>query len=394
MENNTKSCKLRIPKDLSSKTPAFLVNFSNGNINSKFSDQIHFKNLLPTEDKNKTRRVLIASNGRLNYQSDPVEDNINKSKMCYYIGVRSKTSDKMKIYNAALFHLKPIRKTDSLPTTDEVKNTRERLDDLTASFGSKGKKRTMNARQKYSTSITPVDDTIEDLTLDDSLSHINNPVAFPNPSTSSIEYLPPQNREATSVDEVYRIGDIINSEDDKCLDELAETLLEEIPTEFTKWKVEGTYCEYVLRHLNSTIDYVKVKYLLYYDFLVKFSQLKVMDIRKKDPIPDIPYPIKSSLLESYTVTSQTESGQPIRSLSSIMKDKLLAYMLVLALFIDDYCVNLAEVQLGTKYGLPKIAKIAQVLGCHTTSRKVNDSAVQFAELKFPLVIHQKYYKKF
>lgn len=393
MENYSTPCKLRIPKDLHHKTPGFLVNFSNGSVNRKFSRKLQYKCLLPVDVKDK--RILVANSDRLMYQSDFVTRacDQDQSKLRYYIGVRNKTSGKMKVYDALSFHLKPILKADPEPSssTSGERSHRDKMADLTANFGSKEMKRSMNARLKYSTDAKPLEHTLEDMSLNGSFQGADHSISLP--SSSNIEYIPPQNIDAKSVDEVYRITDIIPFEDDHLLTQLADKLLEDLPHSLPQWTSDSTYCEYVLNHLNTSLDEVKVKYLVYYNFLVEFSLLLASDMRKRDPAPGIPEPIKSNLLQFYTISNEIESGKIVRHFSQVMKDKLLAYMLVLALFIDDFSVNLAEVQSGTKFGMQKLVAIAQALGCYVTRRKIENSAIQFAELKLPLFVKPKYYKK-
>lgn len=395
MEDNSVSCKLKISKDLAGKTPVFLVDFPNGAVNFNNSDKLNFKcyRQCTNEDVGdyRTKRVLCATNDRLKFKSTTYDDKYCGSRFRYFVGVRKKKSTKMRVYESVSFHLKPLRNSCDTSLTSETKNLREKLDDLTSSFGSKGKKRSMASRLKYSTDNSQLDSTLDDLALDDSLNNYSTPVN--KTSTTNIEYIPPQNRDAQFVNEVYNIKDIIPIEVDEYLAERAEELLQDIPTHLTRWKTDSTFCEYVLKHMDVDLSNTKMKYLILYNYMVKFSCLLSSDIRKKDPAPEIPEPVKSYLLETFTAASVMENGRTVRSFPQKVKDKLLAYIIVIALFIDDFCVNIALLQNGMKYGIPKVSNVAQAVGCYVNRRKINNVSVQFAELKLPLNSLTKYYKK-
>lgn len=396
MESNNLIFKLKIPKNSTSTSPVFLVDFSNGRLNLNDSKHLEFTSYRHVQDENDSnaRRMLVANNGRLNYKGTSFENNHNPlmSSPRYCIGVRNKTTGRMKIYTCVLFHLKPIMNsavTANLPSED--KNYREKMDLLTMNFGSKGKKRVVNARLKYSVESVPSADALEDIKLNES--SLMNKTSSPSTPTSTIEYIPPQNREAQTPSEVYNIHDIISPVEEEHLFYLAESLLQEYPNRITEWKQNGTYCKYVLSHLEKTRDIEKVKCLVYYNYLVMFSKLTYKDIKKVDPIPEIEEPFKSKLLECFTISSYTETGKRNRNLPLKMKDKLASYLVVLALIIDDYCVDIALVTSDLKFGLTAISNIAQALGCHIATRKVRDAALKFAELKLPLVVYRKPFRK-
>lgn len=393
------SCKLKIPSDMNGKSPVFIVNFPNGSVNLQRSNQLNFKCYKQTVDSDtnfQSKRILCATNGRLNFQSAITDkSNCCENRYSYFVGVRNKETGKMKVYNSSSFVLKPIIKTRIVrPSTPAEKSYRERLNDLTTSFGSKGKKRSMVARKRYATDTNLLDGALEDMTLKDSPVVAKTSVRSKPISSTDIEYVPLKNPDAKSVEEVYNINDIVPVELHEFLTQQADELLRDLPNNLTMWTSDRLYCDYVLKHLESGVDISRVKFLVYFDSLFKFSSLRSTDIRKKDPVPEISEPIKSNLLDVFTVSAVSEFGRVSRTFPLKMKDKLLAYMIVLALFIDDYSVNLCLVQSGTKYGLPKVINVAQAVGCHVTRQKVGVSFVQFAQLKLPLFVLRRYSKKF
>lgn len=202
----------------------------------------------------------------------------------------------------------------------------------------------------------------------------------------NLSYLPTLNREAEAVDQVFDINEIITPEEDSILEKEARLIV----NDGEKLSELGSRsCKYVYSHLNHLHnDVQKAKYLIYFNYLVSFQHLKYADVNKKDSANGIPQPFRQRLLDNFTTTSKNaNSGRITRQFPMLMKDKIVAYILVLALFIDDFMVNTNHVLNDLNaVGLPKLTTISHAIGCHIKSQKVGDETVKFVELKLPLYV--------
>ncbi|KAG0429636.1 hypothetical protein HPB47_023462 [Ixodes persulcatus] len=203
---------------------------------------------------------------------------------------------------------------------------------------------------------------------------------------------PSPEQDATIPQEVYRLEDIIPPAQNGYLDELAEPFLTADSDDIAKWRSEAEYPEYVLQRLGRLSRdplnrVLEARMLIYYHMLIQVSRLKYTDLKRKDPLPNIDAPLKHILLDTFTLTSKNEKGMTSRTFPQRMKDKVLAYILVLVLILEDYKFDFGLVQPDTKAANMRMTTLSYALGCHVGSHKLPGSHVttKFLELKLPLV---------
>ncbi|XP_015916978.1 DNA-directed RNA polymerase I subunit RPA49 [Parasteatoda tepidariorum] len=384
--------KLKFSSKIGKKAPVFIAEFTNGRVDADSKIQFESfilenrESMIGSGDAN---RKLMANNGRLSY----LGSSRDASALQYFVGVRNKNTGKMKLYDSTRFILKPvITSKDAIVSenTNAEKNYWEDRNKLTQEFGGKTQKRILKARLKLDVKT----DSLEELANDDSVSASPQP---PDPfanSPQTVSYLPPANRNAQSLDEVFDINDIISPEIEASLRDHADSWLETYETD--KDTAKQHFCKFVLERIEGNLQNPeKLKYLLYYNHLVTFSQLTYADIRKKDPAPLIPEPLKGSMIRKFTLTTKTEGGRTSRSFPPQQKDKLIANLIVLALLIDNYCAHMPHILMDLKRVTPKhFTNIAQTLGCFITSQKLGDQSEKFVQLKLPLnIVLPKYTKR-
>ncbi|KAM7304143.1 DNA-directed RNA polymerase I subunit RPA49 [Ixodes scapularis] len=210
---------------------------------------------------------------------------------------------------------------------------------------------------------------------------------------SILEFIPPQNKDATIPQEVYRIEDIIPLVQNGYLDELAEPFLTADADDVVKWRSEAEYPDYVLQRLgrlsrDPLSRVLEARMLIYYPMLIQVSRLRYTDLKRKDPLPNIDAPLKHILLDTFTLTSKNERGMTSRTFPERMNDKVLAYILVLVLILEDYKYDFRLVQPDTKAANMRMTTLSYALGCHVGSHKLPGSHVttKFLKLKLPLVM--------
>ncbi|KAG8190100.1 hypothetical protein JTE90_006038 [Oedothorax gibbosus] len=388
MEEETNTCRFKVSSKLKKRIPVFLTDFGHSQVKmNKESNVLKFESFKSDEDvadiSVNANRKLLANSGHTDYAGSTSKE---AHPFRYMIGVRDKNTGKMKLFDSVLFRMKPVLKFEETDTqVSAAKTYWEGLKDLTQTFGIKSQKRAMSAHLKNAANAS----------IDESMINASDLERSVLVSASqNLEYLPTINREAGSVGQVFDIYEIITPEEDGILEQEAKSIIDD-DEKLAELKAHS--CKYVATHLqNLHNDVQKAKYLIYFNYLVVFQHLRYQDIQKKDVIKDIPQPIRKKLLDDFTVTSIKEkTGKALRGYPMQMKDKVLSRILVLALFIDDFLVNMNSL-LGdlNQVWEKKLTDMAHALGCHVRNLKAGDDTVKCVELKLPLyVLMPKYAKK-
>ncbi|KFM60605.1 DNA-directed RNA polymerase I subunit RPA49, partial [Stegodyphus mimosarum] len=395
IEGENSACELKISKRLSKKKcPAYVCVFQQ-QLNLDCGS-VTFESYSADAAVNNNRdgkKLILAKAGLATFTgSSSLKERMEESiKNRYFVGVRNKRTGEMNLYETLLIDMDSAL---NICPSDEITNANnysEAVSNLTANFGSKNQKRALNQYHNYKVETSELGEILDEMPLGD----ISLNISASHNASQSIDYIPPQNLNTITIAKVYNLSDIITLEEDSALNELAANFIKATAEDIEVWKKENRYCKYVLSHLEGEIklEHEKAKYLVYYNYLISFLKLGYTDIRKKDPATHIPEPFRSKFLNVFTLTSSTESKKSYRTFPQQMKDKLLAHLLVVALFIDDFTTNVALIHSDLRIALNRVVSVFQALGCHVSNRKINDHTVKAAELKFPLYVPPKYSKK-
>lgn len=289
--------------------------------------------------------------------------------------VLNRKNSTVKLYNADFFQLKPQIKRQAIIDVKNEKTYREKSSDLTCAFGSKTQIKKMNANKKYnSTSGNP--DSTNDLLATMSEIKIEQSFASTSKESSASDAIPPQNSSAVNVDEVYDLYDIISKEEFGMLDSEAQVFLSVNHDVITEWKNENKYPEFIIEFLQNNLlsmNIYKAKLLCYLNFMFHFLKTTYADWKKKNPVPVVPEPFKQKLMEVFTINKTL----PLR-----LKDKLLAYAMVLGLKLNNYFINCNTFASSVKISMKKMTSVAYALGCHVSESK--KEGIKTIQLKLPL----------
>ncbi|XP_035217201.1 DNA-directed RNA polymerase I subunit RPA49-like isoform X2 [Stegodyphus dumicola] len=284
----------------------------------------------------KPERILVADNGHIKYTGCNYKST-EEASCLFKVGVFHKRSQKFKFYDAEVFHLQPL-----LNSHMEVNKTGSyQADDLTLAFGSKSRQKMINSRRN----LGPAESNVID-------------------------------SEFLKFDTNENLGmKIITAEEYDALESHAEFLLGASYEKIAVWKQASVYCDVVIKYLESSCGSLTLhnaKLLCYLQYMMCFLKLTYLDMRKKDPVPHVPEPFKQKLKDKFFLKN--------RSFPPSMKDKLLAYAMVLALTLHHYNLNGNLLASSCKIAMKRIDLIAGALGCHV--RQKDD--VKWIELKLPL----------
>ncbi|NXP19452.1 RPA49 polymerase, partial [Scytalopus superciliaris] len=159
---------------------------------------------------------------------------------------------------------------------------------------------------------------------------------------------------------------------------------------------ERSHCSFVLEELKflpadeKSRDH-KARCLWFLDTLVKFSHLKV--IKKKNAMgPECPHIISRKLMKNFT--SLTYNNGSVQNLiSASMKAKIAAYVITLALHINNFQTDLTILQNDMKLQESRILDIAKALRLKVSKAKgapglESDQNHKLGTLSLPLPVQK------
>ncbi|NWI80848.1 RPA49 polymerase, partial [Dryoscopus gambensis] len=209
-------------------------------------------------------------------------------------------------------------------------------------------------------------------------------------------FLPPCHEDADRPEHVYKFEDILSPAEYEALRVPAAALASVTAEELAKRAEERSHCSFVLEELKflptdeRSRDH-KARCLWFLDTLIRFSHLKV--IKKKHPMgPECPHIISRKLMKNFT--SLTYNNGSIQNLiSASMKAKITAYVIALALHINNFQTDLTVLQNDMKLPESRILDIAKALRLRVSKAKgvpglENDQNHKLGTLSLPLPLQK------
>ncbi|XP_002156798.3 DNA-directed RNA polymerase I subunit RPA49 isoform X1 [Hydra vulgaris] len=339
-----------------------LVQFENGQLKS--STDIKFQ-LIRSKNPKSNKRMLIADTKALGYIGTITQKQQNCLK--YYVGVvNKKTKTIESVEECQLCTLKPYL-SDKRTEANIVPLTtyKEKVDSLLATFGSAKQKSLFKSRKKHEAVKATISDKVINIASD-----IVKDIPFSPEKSEPVQdffVIPPKYDDATRVEELFHIDDIIDYKHYQHLKIHSKPILECNQEILEKWQLEKTYNDFVLHHIsmlptNRLEREERSCYLLYLHFLMVLFKLPYKDIRKKDPCPSIPLEVKRYMLDMFTA-----SDGRYRTIPTKYKDKLLCYILVLSLIIEGFQMDCNLLLKDLKLTVPKLTQLLRAIGCTVRS---------------------------
>ncbi|KAF1499555.1 DNA-directed RNA polymerase I subunit RPA49, partial [Eudyptula minor novaehollandiae] len=209
-------------------------------------------------------------------------------------------------------------------------------------------------------------------------------------------FLPPCNEDADKPENVYKFEDILSPAEYEALRAPAAVFVNITPEEIAKKAEDKSHCSFVLEELKflpadeKSRDH-KSRCLWFLDTLIKFSYLKV--IKKKHPMgPECPHIISRKLMKNFT--SLTYNNGSVQNLiSASMKAKITAYVITLALHINNFQTDLTVLQNDMKLQESRMMDIAKALRLKVSKAKglpglENDLNHKLGTLSLPLPVQK------
>ncbi|CAK7293214.1 DNA-directed RNA polymerase I subunit RPA49 [Vulpes lagopus] len=366
---------------------AVLVQFSNGKLQNPGKVRFTlYKSNDSTNPRKRSQRILAAETDRLSYVGNNFGTGALKcNTLCrHFVGILNKTSGQMQVYDAELFNMQPLFADESLESDltqeSQAKTFREKMDSCIEAFGTTKQKRALNSRRmntvgseslncavaKAAENIIDakgvtalVSDAIHDDLQDDSL------------------YLPPCHADAAKPEDVYKFEDLLSTAEYEALQSPSEAFRNVSSEEILKMIEENSHCSFVIEALKSLPSDEKsrdrqARCIWFLDTLIKFRAQKV--IKRKSALgPGIPHVINTKLLKHFTCLTYN-NGSLRNLISDSMKAKITAYVIILALHISDFQIDLTVLQRDLKLSERRMIEIAKAMRLKISKRKVSLAA--------------------
>ncbi|XP_077984493.1 DNA-directed RNA polymerase I subunit RPA49-like [Glandiceps talaboti] len=382
-----------------------IAQFTNGrlNVGKKLQSSTKFGYYGSTNNesvRHKNKRVLVAETGSMQYvgYNHGTKSSPSNYMSKFMVGILNKDTGKMQVCDAQYFIMRPQIEDEE----DDAKDTRElsfveKSDKLTKAFSSTRRQRAVQSRLRNKLSKEELE---KDVGTAVQSVQLQPQTPQPNNEDSADGLFVPYDKNATRPEEVYKLNDLISATHIQMLKEPCQQLIEVSEEQLEEWRSKSRYPVYILNHLRvlpsqKEHQEQKAACLLYLHYLFTLFHLKVRDLHREIPFPaDIPDDIKISLLKTFTVTSIAPStNKPLRLRPPRLRDKLLSYIILISLHIDEFELHLNQLHSDLKIGLQKILSHVRNIGCKITTKKSlrgSEEGIQrIATLPLPLKLPDK-----
>ncbi|VTJ52714.1 Hypothetical predicted protein [Marmota monax] len=243
---------------------------------------------------------------------------------------------------------------------------RDKMDSCIEAFGTTKQKRALNSRrmnkvgsESLNLAVSKAAENIIDKKGVDAL--VSD--AIQDDSQDDSLYLPPCYADAAKPEDVYKFEDILSSAEYEALKSPSEAFSKITSKEILKIIEENSHCSTVIEALKSLPSNEEnrdhqARCIWFLDTLIKFRAQK-------------------HVFQKKSLTCLTYNNGSLRNfISNSMKAKITAYVIILALHINDFQIDLTLLQRDLKLSEKRMIEIAKAMRLKISKRKVSLAADQ------------------
>lgn len=325
-----------------------IVNFQHGKLKD---EEVGKMSCGLYRDQKKNKSVLALSNGHIvykGYKPDPKEQ-LTRT----LILLHNKRTGKVRLVEAEKWQVSPVLQK---PVIEENKNdTEKKIATLNKQFGSKKVKRKTERYEKMQLDVSSVQEQLEKSVSKVEIDRLDLSTQLPANEHMTNISLPTCNRDVTNVKDVYNVYEIIPRSKLETLYDHAQEIL--------NGSVEGKskFFTCTLKTIQSDPDNInKISLLLYIEFINAWFAIPLAKVKKRSIVVcPISEEVNEYIVNTYSVPSANGRSRP-----NAMKDKALIHILIIALTISNFALDLElfRVMLTTRTGLKKLTDLAKIIG--------------------------------
>ncbi|KAF0883957.1 RPA49 polymerase, partial [Crocuta crocuta] len=363
------------------------VQFSNGKLQNPGNVRFTlYKSNDSTNPRKRGQRILAAETDRLSYVGNNFGTGALKcNTLCrHFVGVLNKTSGQMEVYDAELFNMQPLFADESVESESTQENQartfREKMDSCIEAFGTTKQKRALNSRRMNRVGNESLNCAVakaaENIIDAKGVTALVNDAIHDDLQEDSL-YLPPCHADAAKPEDVYKFEDLLSPPEYEALQSPSEAFRNISSEEILKMIEENSHCSFVIEALKSLPSDEKsrdhqARCIWFLDTLIRFRAQKV--IKRKSALgPGVPHIISTKLLKHFTCLTYN-NGSLRNLISDSMKAKITAYVIILALHISDFQIDLTLLQRDLKLSERRMIEIARAMRLKISKRSVSLAA--------------------
>ncbi|RLN86132.1 hypothetical protein BBJ28_00005160 [Nothophytophthora sp. Chile5] len=351
------------------------------------------------ENPAKKQRIVVASSEKVAYQGANF-GYLSASHDCssYVVGVYDKTTKEVRLSNVSQIYVMQQTVKGSTDNVDENrgegKSFMEQRRDLVEVFGSKKSKRMQKNREEnvvdlehisgaasvtetLKKKITSAKRKMEEERARDA-SYSSEAAAL---AVTRNTILPPCDVDAPTPEHVYNLRKFMDAMVMDSLTIQAEEMIEALHTTSAadyaaNWNMAALPTRLLLS-LPTPYDVSKVGLVLYISYMLEIFNAR-FPLRKSAAMfseeKEIPLVIVRHMLALFTDSTQSDNGYLTYLMPKPKKDKLVLYLLVVALTVNGFSLDLTEVASDLKRSAATLTTYCRQLGCLVEKAKA-DTAV-------------------
>ncbi|KAI8925772.1 RNA polymerase I associated factor, A49-like protein [Entophlyctis helioformis] len=347
----------------------------------------------------KRRRLLVADTPKIEYIGEQAPSNCK-----YVVGVLDKATGRVTLREALPMTVttvvKALKQTESKTIGEKNMAARNQLGEA---FGTKKRKQAIRAQEKNQVDVAGLQAVASKIKekIEDTAANLP-PKAEIDARMFLDKAIPPCNVDAGTPDSVYNMDDIVTPEVLAAVDVKAmwrsrlaadayQTIQSLQPTDWVWTRIEAT--------LQEKTDKSRLRKLLYVAMLMRLFRISANELNNEEigakSFNGASQPVVDHLLRMFCEWQEDEqTGKQRRRITSKLKDKLLAYILVACLILNNFSVDLEQIAADLSLVPSKVVKVARELGCrvevgrnadHDPAHSAASGSSKRAVLALPLV---------
>ncbi|XP_012512346.1 PREDICTED: DNA-directed RNA polymerase I subunit RPA49 isoform X2 [Propithecus coquereli] len=290
----------------------------------------------------------------------------------------------MEVYDAELFNMQPLFSDESIESEltleSQTRTYREKMDSCIEAFGTTKQKRALNSRrmnrvgnESLNRAVAKAAENIIDTKGVTAL--VSD--AIHNDLQDDSLCLPHCYADAAKPEDVYKFQDLLSPVEYEALQSPSEAFRNITSEEILKMIEENSHCSFVIEALKSLPSNEEsrdrqARCIWFLDTLIKFRAQRV--IKRKSALgPGVPHIINTKLLKHFTCLTYN-NGSLRNLISDSMKAKITAYVIILALHINNFQIDLTVLQRDLKLSERRMMEIAKAMRLKISKKRVSLAA--------------------
>eukprot|EP00698_Gefionella_okellyi_P018028 TRINITY_DN5371_c0_g1_i1.p1 TRINITY_DN5371_c0_g1~~TRINITY_DN5371_c0_g1_i1.p1 ORF type:complete len:458 (-),score=97.15 TRINITY_DN5371_c0_g1_i1:145-1473(-) len=321
-----------------------------------------------------------------NYGADSQSRNLVK----YALGVFSKSTGSIQIVEVPHIYrlqqrIKRVKENDSFGA--DAISGREQNNALTAAFGTQKRQRELKAREinEAATKQAIISSDVHQTLASQAASLPTAEDRLQEPEDHS--YIPPYDLTATEPHQIYNVHDIILRTDRRALadGDLLKACTD--PAHLSELRQKKKYPTHVLdavarlvtKSVDESMRQRQCRALEYLTFMIEFTKLpRVISRNPGDVATELGIPpiIFDSLLQRFAAREQSATGDVAYVRNAVLIDKLVAYIIVLALQLNGFALRQGPLAADLRLTATKFKAYCRAIGCKAVTPRSGKMTAQ------------------